>query len=187
MVMQMNNLLIGVPANPKGTDAGLLVLRVFAGLTLAFAHGWGKVPPQPGFIGAVQGMGLPAPEAFAWLAAAAEFGGGLLLAVGLLTRPAALLVVGHFTIVVLLAHAGDPFDARELALFFGVVAFFLLLAGPGRYSLDGVLKRRSERRPTAVSQPAQTPIAEPPRRPQPTASREIRVQRRSRSSRRAPS
>jgi putative oxidoreductase len=139
--MQARNLLFGAPARvdtPAG-HAGLLVLRVFAGLALAFAHGYGKIPPSPGFAGMLGGLGLPAPEAFAWMAALAEFVGGLLLALGLLTRPVAFVLVVHFAVVVLLAHAGDPFGDRELGLFFGVTALLYLLAGPGRYSVDAAL------------------------------------------------
>jgi len=36
--------------------------------------------------------------------------------IGLLTRPAAFLLVGHFAIVVLVAHAGETFKERELPL-----------------------------------------------------------------------
>lgn len=136
-------MLIGGEPNSKLTDIGLLVLRVWSGLALALAHGLGKVPPAAGFVGMVEGMGLPAPQLFAWLAALAELGGGLLLAAGLLTRPAALLLVGHFVIVVLVAHAGDAFGDREPAMFFLVTAVLFLLSGAGRYSVDATLGKRA--------------------------------------------
>jgi putative oxidoreductase len=139
--MRLPELLFGYEVNSRMTDLGLLILRVFSGLALALAHGWRKVPPSEGFIGMVGRMGMPAPEVFAWLAAFAEFGGGLLIALGLLTRPASFLVVGHFVLVVLLAHAGDPFGDRELPLFFLVTALLFLLAGAGRYSVDAALRR----------------------------------------------
>jgi putative oxidoreductase len=123
-------------------DVGLLVLRVVAGLALALAHGLGKLPPSDGFVERIGGMGLPAPGLFAWLSAAAEFGGGLLLTIGLLTRPAAFLILGDMVVIALLAHAGDPFSAREKAVLFGAIAFLFLLAGAGRYSLDALLRRR---------------------------------------------
>lgn len=136
-------LLIGDTALASpAADVGRLLLRVTAGLSLALAHGLNKLPPSDRFLGRVAEMGFPAPEVFAWLAAFAEFGGGLLLALGLLTRPAAFLVAGNMAVVVFLAHAGDPFGDREDGLLFGVIALFFALAGAGRYSLDAVLRRQ---------------------------------------------
>jgi putative oxidoreductase len=130
----------GFPAG--AADVGLLLLRVFTGLALALAHGWDKVPPSARFISRVGEMGLPAPELFAWLAALAEFGGGVLLALGLFTGPVAMYVVAHFTVVVAVAHSGDTFAQREKAILFGMIALMYALVGPGRYSLDALLSRR---------------------------------------------
>jgi putative oxidoreductase len=127
----------GTPA----ADAGLAVLRVIAGLLLAFLHGIGKIPPQEGFVGWIGQMGFPSPLIWAWLAGLAEFAGGILLALGLLTRPVGLVVFVHFLVVVFVAHAGDPMGDRELAILFGVIALSLSLTGPGRYSLDGRINR----------------------------------------------
>src|SRR5690625_3369809 len=102
-------------AAPTVVDAGLLILRVGLGLTLAFAHGWGKIPPADGFVGMVGGLGFPAPTLFAWLAGLAEFAGGLLLAIGLLTRSAAIFVTAHFLFVVLHAHACVIFGQSALS------------------------------------------------------------------------
>ena len=52
----------------RDRDIGALLLRAFAGLALAFAHGIGKMPPSEGFVGVVAGLGFPAPGAFAWAA-----------------------------------------------------------------------------------------------------------------------
>lgn len=131
----------GAAAVSPANDLGLLLLRVIAGASLALAHGLGKVPPSERFIGRVAEMGLPAPELFAWVAATAEFGGGILLVLGLLTRPAAFLICGTMVIVALLAHAGDPFGDREKAVLFGAIGLLFLLAGPGRYSLDAWIGR----------------------------------------------
>ena len=134
----------GATTDSRAADLGLAVLRVFSGLALALAHGWGKLPPSERFILRVENMGLPAPELFAWLAGFAEFGGGLLLSLGLCTRPASLFIFGHMMFVILLAHAGDSFAQREKALLFGVVALLYLLAGSGRYSLDALVRERLE-------------------------------------------
>lgn len=133
---------IGAATRAPLADAGLLILRAFTGLALALAHGLGKLPPSERFIGRIAGMGFPAPELFAWAAGFAEFACGLLLAVGLLTRPAALLVALNMTAVVLIAHAGQGFGEREKGLLFGVIALTYLLIGAGRYSVDALLRRR---------------------------------------------
>ncbi len=140
--MNLRSFLFGSsPLEPTSADAARAVLRVVMGLSLALAHGLGKVPPKPGFVEMVGGMGMPAPVLFAWLAMLAEFAGGLLIAAGLLTRPAALFVVGHFVIVALLAHAGQPYGNREDAVLFGTMALFFAAAGAGRYSVDALLRR----------------------------------------------
>ena len=58
---------------------GILVFRVFIGLTMAFAHGLGKLPPPQMLIDGVQSMGFPLPIVFAWAAALSEFVGALLI------------------------------------------------------------------------------------------------------------
>jgi putative oxidoreductase len=132
----------GGTGTPAG-DAGLALLRIGAGLLLLFLHGLGKVPPAEGFVGWIGGMGFPAPIVFAWLATLAEVVGAILIAVGLLTRPAALYVAVHFVVVVFIAHAGDALPDRELAILFGLIALAIALTGPGRYSVDAVIARRT--------------------------------------------
>jgi putative oxidoreductase len=128
-------------ASPQA-DVGLMLLRGFTGLALALAHGLSKIPPQPRFVEMVGGFGLPAPELFAWASGFAELGGGLLLAFGLLTRPAALLVFANMMVAVLTAHADDPFTGKEKALLFGIVALMFAFVGSGRYGLDALFRRR---------------------------------------------
>jgi putative oxidoreductase len=144
-------------AGPVG-DIGLLLLRVFAGLALAFAHGINKLPPSDGFIGRIGGFGFPAPELFAWLSGIAEFGGGILLAAGLLTRPVAALIVVNMLVALIFAHAGDPFAGRELPLLFAFIALQFTFTGAGRYSVDGLAVRRGG----AVPADARPPAGQPP-------------------------
>lgn len=127
-------------------NAGLLILRLMAGLALAFAHGINKIPPSPRFIEGVAGMGFPLPEVFAWAAGVAEFGGGLLLAVGLLTRPASLLILFTMATAFFLRHADDPFSTAEKAFLVGGIAILFLFAGAGRFSLDALIRGRKQER-----------------------------------------
>lgn len=132
----------GVRSSSVLFELGLTPLRVFAGLALCLAHGIAKFPPSTGFIARVEGFGFPTPMLFAWAATGAEIVGGLLLAIGLLTRPSALLILCTMTTAVVFQHANDPFAGKEKALLFGAVAFAFLCVGGGRWSLDARMSRR---------------------------------------------
>ncbi|MFN3596273.1 MAG: DoxX family protein [Rubricoccaceae bacterium] len=138
----LRNFLLGTSASSTLTDAALLLLRVTFGLALALAHGIGKVPPSERFVGVTAEMGFPLPVLFAWAAGLAEFVGGLLLAVGLLTRPAAAFASITMAVAAFVRHAGDAFAERELALLYLAVMVVLALTGAGRYSVDAALRRR---------------------------------------------
>ncbi len=136
----------GEPAPTVIVDGAQTLLRVAAGVMLALGHGVNKVPPAEGFIGAVGDLGFPMPTLFAWLAAFAELVGGLCLAVGLLTRPAAFLIAVTMAVAAGLQHATDPWFAsegpsKELAVLYLVIALQFLAAGSGRYSIDRFWRR----------------------------------------------
>ncbi|MEP0546644.1 MAG: DoxX family protein [Rhodothermales bacterium] len=126
-------------------DAGLLVLRLMAGLALAFAHGTGKIPPSAGFIEGVEALGFPAPAFFGWAAGIAELVGGVCLAVGLLTRPASVLIAFTMAVAFFLRHADDPFATKEKAFLFGGIALLFIFVGAGRFSLDSFLRGRASK------------------------------------------
>ncbi|MEM9998442.1 MAG: DoxX family protein [Bacteroidota bacterium] len=143
--MQLRTLLFASERS-LAVGLGLLVLRLFAGLAMAFAHGLGKVPPSEGFIEATAGLGFPAPTLFAWMAGLAELVGGVLVALGLLTRPASFFLVVTMAVAAFGAHAGDPFGDKEMALLYGAVFLCTMLTGSGRFGLDRFLappQRRS--------------------------------------------
>jgi putative oxidoreductase len=123
-------------------DFALLLLRAAAGASLALGHGLGKLPVSDQFVDGVAQMGLPAPAVFAWAAALSEAVGGALLAIGLLTRPAAFFILCTMATAFFVVHGADPFQNKELAMLYGVVALTFLLAGAGRYSVDALLRRR---------------------------------------------
>jgi putative oxidoreductase len=145
------------------TDAALLILRL-SGLGLALAHGWIKVgrflsgEGQP-FVDGVASLGFPYPAVFAWAATLAEMVGGLLIAVGLLTRVAAAFAAFTMFVAAFLRHRlaqqtlaffgiqpvapevleswGNP----ERAALYLVIFLALLLLGAGRLSLDRLVRR----------------------------------------------
>ncbi|MDG2309986.1 MAG: DoxX family protein [Planctomycetota bacterium] len=120
-------------------DFALLLLRIVAGLGLA-SHGYnaivnGGVEAIEGFAGFLGSLGFPAPMAFAWIAKGTELVGGVCVAVGLLTRPAAFLCAATMFIAMLTAHRGDPFEEWELALLYFAAMAVIAMTGPGKYSI----------------------------------------------------
>jgi len=130
----------GEVSGPLIGHLGLAALRVMAGLSMAFGHGLSKLPPPDRFVSLVKGLGLPLPEFFAWAAGLSEFVGGILLAVGLMTRPAAILIALTMTVAVFGHHADDPWGRTELAALFGSVAVCFACTGSGRFGFDHIVK-----------------------------------------------
>lgn len=125
-------------------DAGLLAVRLFAGLSMLAAHGLRKLPPSDGFVAGVGEMGFPAPLLFAWGAALAETLGAVLIAAGLLTRPAAVALAATMAVAAFLRHAPDPYGDKELPLLYLAVFVGLALTGAGRFSVDRRLAGRPD-------------------------------------------
>ena len=121
----------------------LLVARLGLGGMMAFGHGLGKLPPSEGFIAAVSALGFPLPIIFAWAAVLSEFVGSLAVSIGLATRLSALLVSFTMLVAAFGRHFSDPFEKKEMALAY--LCGFLLCAavGSGRYSIDGLIRKRS--------------------------------------------
>ncbi|MCB9034538.1 MAG: DoxX family protein [Chitinophagales bacterium] len=121
-------------------DLGLLIIRL--GIGIAFMiHGYPKITGGTETwtqIGAAMGnIGINfAPTFWGFMAAFAEFAGGLLLILGFLFRPAAAMLV--FTMIIaMIMHIskGDGFGGYSHALESGIVFLGLLVSGPGKYAL----------------------------------------------------
>ena len=150
----MTRLLAAIASvRPLAPDIGLLALRLGVGLSTLLFHGWGKLTggrPTWEKVGGAMGdfsLGLP-PEAWGFMAALAESACAALLVVGLLTRPAAVLL-GFTMIVASLSHLGrEPgtpgagWSGASHALEILAACICLLLAGPGRHALGTWLERR---------------------------------------------
>lgn len=138
----MKSLLFGgLATGPLSAHLTLALLRVVTGLSIAFAHGVEKLPPPAGFVKVVSALGLPLPSAFAWAAGLSEFVGGILLAIGLMTRPAAALILLTMATAAFGYHGDDPFNVRELSILYGSVALAFAGIGCGRFGLDRIVNR----------------------------------------------
>ncbi|TIS07526.1 MAG: DoxX family protein, partial [Mesorhizobium sp.] len=69
-----------------------------------------------------------------------EFAGGILLALGLLTRPVAFLLCGEMAIAYFMAHFPRDFfpvnNGGDAAISFCFIFLYLVFAGPGAFALD---------------------------------------------------
>src|SRR5205814_4882270 len=158
----MNKILDWFFKPPVDGPAAIILLRLMAGSVFLWEGVMKFVFPNQG-VGRFTKLGFPAPHFLATADAWLEIIGGTLLILGFLTRPIALL----FIIEMLVAMA-----STKIPLYLGTsplplppvppqVGFwavlheirseyaqltscaFLLLAGPGRWSVDAMLSRRS--------------------------------------------
>jgi putative oxidoreductase len=88
-------------------------------------------------------LGLPPQTAL--IAGLVEFFGGLFLAAGFLTRPAAALVLGLMAIAVIRVHLPNGYfwtdGGFEYPLLWGLLALSYVIRGGGRYSVDALIGR----------------------------------------------
>jgi putative oxidoreductase len=131
--------------NDHATDLGLLTLRLTTGGLLAghgaqklfgFAGGHGI----HGTAGMMQMIGMKPGHVWGTLAGAAEFGGGMMTALGLGGPLGPITTLGPMGMAIGTVHWGKPIwvtsGGAELPLTNAAVGVALALAGPGRYSLD---------------------------------------------------
>lgn len=118
-------------------------MRVFAGIALII-HGWPKIQDPMRMVGMVEGLGF-APGAF-WspLLSVTEFFGGILLVLGLLTRPAAFatMIVLLTTVYAHWVAMGQGWSGAELSILWSTILLYFVMAGGNRFSVDAIIGRQ---------------------------------------------
>lgn len=130
----------------KHREFGILVLRLGIGLMFIF-HGWPKI--AGGAAGwmklgmAMSYLGISfAPVFWGFMSAAAEFIGGILLVIGLLTRPTAVVLAFNMLVAVILKFStGAGLGGASQAIEVGIVFLSLIFIGPGKYSIDKLFSK----------------------------------------------
>lgn len=124
------------------TDLTLLLVRLVLGLTFLM-HGLDKLDDLNGTEQFFDSLGIPAPAVMAPFVALLEVVGGIALIVGLLAPLFALALAGDMLVAALTQHVDKGFFVQdggyELVLVLGIASLGILLAGAGRFSLDGAL------------------------------------------------
>ena len=143
----MKKWIFGTPVNQFMPSIGLLLLRLVFGLFMLVGHGWGKLLsfsekasgfPDPLGIGNELSM---ASAVFCEVVCAG------LVALGLATRIAVIPLLFTMFIAAFVIHGDDSLfmgggAAKEPALIYLTAYAALLFTGAGRFSLDGVIKRK---------------------------------------------
>ena len=128
-------------SHDKLSSIGLLILRVFVGGFLLYAHGCPKLAsfseksggfPDP--------LGIGSPTSLT-LAVFAEVLCALALMLGLFTRAAAIPPLITMLVAAFIVHGDDPFQKKEFALLYAIPFLALILTGAGTYSVDSKLKK----------------------------------------------
>jgi putative oxidoreductase len=129
-------------------NVGLLLARTVFGLAMA-GHGaqklfgWFGGYGLAGTGGFFEGLGFRPGKRFALAAGLSEFGGGMLVALGLLGPAGPALIVSVMLVAMVTVHIRNPFFAAtngiEVPLLYSATAVTLALTGPGTLSVDRLL------------------------------------------------
>jgi putative oxidoreductase len=140
---------------------GLLLMRLAAGAMMAAGHGWMKYQSFDDMAKMMTPMfGLDAKQTL-MLAIFGELVCPILVALGFLSRLAALATAFTMGVAIYTVHWKDPVfmpfvehmkdaGAKEMAIMYMIPFATLVFTGPGKLSIDGLLFRR---RKTQISTP----------------------------------
>jgi putative oxidoreductase len=120
----------------------LSIFRLLAG-TMFACHGAQKM------FGAFGGLPPGVPKWLIWTAGPLEFFGGLLIAIGLCTRPVAFLLSGFMAVAYFKGHAPNGFfpkaNGGEPAVLYCWLFLYLAAQGPGAWAVDNLFRRAARR------------------------------------------
>jgi putative oxidoreductase len=132
----------------RADDVTVTALRIATGLILA-VHGAMKLMDVPGTAQGFAQMGIPYPQYAVYLAIAGEFLGGVGLALGALTRVAAIGTLSVMAVAIGFVHFGHGLLAKnggwEYPLLLALISLFFITHGAGPASIDAWFTNRHRR------------------------------------------
>ena len=127
-------------------DLPLLFIR----LTLAYGfyspamNKWSDIDSVAAWF---ESMNYPLPTLNAYMAASTEIAGVVLLTLGFASRIISIPLIIVMVVAILTVHGGNGFEASgngfEIPLYYLVMLFAILVYGPGKYSIEGLIKKNS--------------------------------------------
>jgi putative oxidoreductase len=113
------------------------LLRVVAGVALV-THGLGKIGDPFGAAGMVESLGFYPGAFWSLMLSLTELFGGILIAIGLLTRPASFAAMFVLLVTVWFhwVTAGQGYEGAEKSILWAAVFFFFVIRGGNRHSVD---------------------------------------------------
>ena len=143
---KISNYLLIIMNLKHSSDIGLLILRVFPSFAMFLNHGTNKISAGTAKwdrLGSALTdlIGFESLKIFfGFMASYAESLGALFIMVGLLTRFSSFLL--FFTMIVASLKHYFEGEFSELAFIYGCICFALIISGPGKYSVDNILKKK---------------------------------------------
>src|SRR5664279_4310469 len=117
----------------------LLVQRVVTGLLLLIGHGLPKISNFNTIVGSFYDPFRIGHRLSLILVILAELFCSMFIVLGLFTRIAALVIVINLTVAVFIYQHGAPLKNVELGVIYLTSAFTIMILGPGRVSVDGMM------------------------------------------------
>lgn len=128
---------------PLNTDMAILLLRlIFGGIFINYGYSkmmaYDKILPQFGDV-----IGIGSTLSFN-LVIFAEFGCGMLVVLGFLTRFATIPIFITMAVAYFIAHAKDSFENKELSFLYLIISIVVFLFGSGKISIDQLIFNRKK-------------------------------------------
>lgn len=127
---------------PISIDLAALLLRVTGAGLMMMQHGYPKLMKLSGNGPVKFGDPLGIGEFNSLLLAIfAEFICSAFLILGLFTRLAVIPLIITMLVIIFVVHAGKPVEDIELAAVYAAIFVALLFSGPGKWSVDALIKK----------------------------------------------
>ena len=122
-------------------DLALLLTRIGFGGLMLINHGIPKLDKLNGPIEFADPIGVGATASLI-LCLIGEFLAPVLIIIGLKTKLAAIPAAITMGVAAFMAHASDPWKAKELAIVYMFGYVFLFISGPGKFSVDAMISKK---------------------------------------------